>query len=57
MQMVYKLTSFNSYTVPRYDKRETSMIYVDYIDIYTFHARSIPEASPPETRGNIPPSE
>ena len=42
MQTVYELTSFDSYTIPRYNKRENIMFHVDYLDIYIFHARSIP---------------
>lgn len=39
MQTLYELTSFDSYTIPRYNKRENAMYHVDYLDIYTFHER------------------
>ena len=57
MQTVYELTSFDSYTIPRYNKRENTMIHVDYLDIYTFHERPPEFPETPATPGNTLPAD
>lgn len=54
MQTLYELTSFDSYTIPRYNKRENTMIHVDYLDIYTFLLRSPPDDDPDDSPDDSP---
>ena len=47
MQKSFVLDSFETFSIPRYDKRDRALVTVDYIDVLKF----VPHASAAESRG------